>query len=105
MLKEKYQLSDDKFEKMSRKERNKILMKMLVSQNNIIIFPSNKIQSIDGLPHISIMYNGLKEVTNKGKAKSLRERSVFKPKVDMGIPPPKKGEENQARAGATFDPK
>ena len=54
---------------------------------------------------MSIMYDGLKEVTNKGKAKSLREKSVFKPKVDMGIPPPKKGEENQARAGATFDPK
>jgi len=26
------------------------------------------------------------------------------PKVDMGIPKPKKGEEHQARAGATFDP-
>jgi hypothetical protein len=30
---------------------------------------------------------------------------VNKPRVDMGIPPPKKGQENQARAGSIFDPK
>jgi hypothetical protein len=29
----------------------------------------------------------------------------IKPRVDMGIPPPKPGEENLARAGTTFDPK
>jgi hypothetical protein len=30
---------------------------------------------------------------------------VRKPKVDMGVPPPVKGAETSARAGAIFDPK
>lgn len=106
LLKEKYQLSDDKFEKMSRKERKKILMKMLHNHSNIILFPSKKLQSIDGLPHLTIVHDSIKEVTNKGKSKTVcQDKKVFKPRVDMGIPPPKKGQENQARAGATFDPK
>jgi hypothetical protein len=54
LLKEKYELSDEKFNEMPTKERNKILMKMLNAHNNIIIFPSNKVQGLDGLPCLSI---------------------------------------------------
>ena len=37
--------------------------------------------------------------------KPKKDKYSRMPKVDMGVPPPKKGEEKTARAGATFDPK
>ena len=39
-------------------------------------------------------------MSNKKKEKTVRH-----PKVDMGVPPPVKGAEASARAGAIFDPK
>jgi hypothetical protein len=54
---------------MPYRERNKILMKMLEGHNNIIVFPSPWVQSIDGLPQINILCDGLKEVANRGVPK------------------------------------
>ena len=39
MVKEKYGIKENQFEEMTRKERNRYLMKMMESQNNIVIFP------------------------------------------------------------------
>ena len=39
MVKEKYGIKENQFEDMTRKERNKYLMKMMESQNNMVIFP------------------------------------------------------------------
>ena len=61
------------------------------------------------MPQFSIIYDNLKEIGKESdeELKKLKQaaKSQRKPVVDMGIPPPKKGEEKQARAGATFDPK
>lgn len=39
MIAEKYDIREHQFEKMSRKDRNKFLVKMLETQNNMIVFP------------------------------------------------------------------
>ena len=47
----------------------------------------------------------LKDIIKEEKIVDINAKYMRKPRVDMGIPPPKQGQENQARAGATFDPK
>ena len=60
---------------------------------------------MDGLPHLSFVYDNLKDIINKDdKPIDISYKYSRKPKVDMGVPPPQAGQENQARAGATFDP-
>jgi hypothetical protein len=39
MVAEKYGLTENQFENMSRKDRNKMLMKMLEAENQVILFP------------------------------------------------------------------
>ena len=105
LIKEKYNLQDNQFEEMSRKERNKIMVKMMESQNNMVVFP-NVGQPVDGLPHLSFVYDNLKDIVkDEKKPVDLKEKYSRNPIVDMGIPKPEEGAENQARAGATFDPK
>ena len=105
MIIEKYGIKENQFEEMTRKERNKYLMQMMESQNNIVIFPKVG-QSLDGLPHLSFVYDNLKEAVKVDeKPVDIQKKYSRKPKVDMGIPKPQAGQENQARAGATFDPK
>ena len=90
---------------MSRKERNRILMNMLEPQSNMIVFPSTKVAALDGLPHLSFVEANLKEIINKEEKSPKKAKIVLNPRVDMGIPQQKPGQEHQARAGATFDPK
>lgn len=54
---------------------------------------------------MSFVYDNLKDIIKEEKVIDNDAKYLRKPRVDMGIPPPKKGQENQARAGATFDPK
>ena len=78
---------------------------MLETYSNMIIFPNPKMASEDGLPHLSFVYDNLKDIIKEEQVIDNEAKYLRKPRVDMGIPPPKKGQENQARAGATFDPK
>ena len=94
MIKEKYEISDNMFENMSRQERNQKL-KILMENENIVIF-SDSMQT-DGMPQFSIIYDNLKDIgkENDEELKKLKmaAKSQRNKQVDMGIPPPKKGEE------------
>ena len=105
LVKEKYQLLDNQFEEMPRKNRNALLKDMLETYSNMIIFPSNKLQAEDGLPHFSFVLENLKEIIKEERVIDFDSKYQRKPRVDMGIPPPKAGQEQSARAGSTFDPK
>ena len=62
LVKEKYQILDNQFENMPRKNRNALLRDMLQTYSNMIVFPSSKFQSEDGLPHFAIVEDNLKEI-------------------------------------------
>ena len=71
----------------------------------MVIFPSVS-QPLDGLPHLSFVYENLRDVVKpEEKPLDIQKKYSRKPRVDMGIPKPQAGQENQARAGTTFDPK
>lgn len=76
---------------MTRKERNKYLVKMMESQSNMVIFPQVG-NSVDGLPHLSFVYDNLRDMAKKDE-KPVDQHIKYsrKPKVDMGIPKPKPG--------------
>ena len=55
---------------------------------------------------MSFVYDNLKDIVKQDKKPvDIKEKYSRNPTVDMGIPKPQEGQENQARAGATFDPK
>jgi hypothetical protein len=59
----------------------------------MIIFPSPKILAEDGLPHLSFVYDNLNEIIKEARIVDFDAKYTRKPRVDMGIPPPKKGQE------------
>ena len=59
------------YNNMDRNERNHLL-KRLLENEGIVVFPSEKHTSVDGLPIFSILFNDLKEVL-KEKEEKLRE--------------------------------
>lgn len=74
---------------MPRKDRNKMLVKMLEQHGNMIVFPNPKVGSIDGLPHLSFVFENLKDIIKEdGSKRTKKDKGVLKPRVDMGIPPP-----------------
>jgi hypothetical protein len=76
---------------MPRKNRNALLKDMLETYSNMIIFPNPKTQSEDGLPHLSFVYDNLKDIIKEEKIVDREAKYQRKPRVNMGIPPPKKG--------------
>ena len=98
MIKYKYPTETDTFDKITRLRRNQILRGM-VEKDRVIIFPENAEASSDGLPFMKIVESNLrttKDAEEKGggsAGKSFAKRFTRKPRVDMGLPPPKKGEE------------
>jgi len=79
----------------------------MLERENIIIFPDVAAKPEDGLPLFQIMQADIKKLSEAAEKAEKPKANKYSrmPKVDMGVPPPKKGEEKQARAGATFDPK
>jgi len=64
---------------------------MLETYSNMIIFPSGKIHAEDGLPHLSFVYDNLNEIIKEERFVDFDAKYTRKPRVDMGIPPPKVG--------------
>jgi len=84
----------------------------MLENDKVVLFPEGSEHARDGLPFMAIMESNLRAAAegdqgSKHCQKKDRERERFarKPRADMGLPPPKPGEEKSARAGATFDPK
>lgn len=81
----------------------------MLEKDNIIVFADDKYQTCDGLPLFSIIQNDLKSIMDNENENKLAVVSPTKmtrhPKVDMGLPPEKEGQEKTAKAGSTFDPK
>jgi hypothetical protein len=67
LIREKYNIQDNQFENMPRKNRNALLRAMLETYSNMIIFPHPKMQSEDGLPHLSFVYDNLKDIIKQEK--------------------------------------
>jgi hypothetical protein len=60
----------------------------------MIVFPQIG-HSVDGMPHLSFVWDSLKDTTKKEeKVVDVLQKYSRKPRVDMGIPPPQHGTEN-----------
>ena len=67
MVREKYGISEDMYNKMSNDQRNEHLRAML-EKETIVIFPTKADKSIDGMPNFAIIFTDLKEMaTDKAK--------------------------------------
>lgn len=55
------------------------------------------------MPNFQILYKDIKDFEQKDDKK--KEKIKTKEVCDFGLPPQKEGEEKQAKAGTTFDPK
>lgn len=92
------------YEKMPRTRRNKELKKMLQNQN-IIVFPDDHIEPVDGLPGFSIMFNDLKDLIGKDEDKAPRKQKlIMKQPVDMGQPSVMEDEVGEEKHNSQIDP-
>ena len=77
----------------------------MLEKSEVIVFPKKGDQLVDGMPIFTIMQRNLKdcekETTEKNKELnySRTKKTVRNEAVDMGVPPPQKGREDQAREG------
>lgn len=81
MVKEKYGISDDMYQKMTNEERNNKL-KELLAKETIIIFPKEDEKSSDGMPNFAIIFTDLKEMAVEKDKKQAKK--VTKAKTDVG---------------------
>jgi len=89
---------------MSFEERDQKLREMLGAET-IIVFPDQHQKVPDGMPLFTVLDEDVKrrDEEERRTARAGKKSYGRTPKVDMGVPPPKPGEEKQARAGAPFD--
>ena len=104
MIKEKYGVEDGQIENMSFKERDEKLRAMLADET-IVVFPDQRKAAADEMPLFAVLCDDAKRVETEQDRNTRPGKKQYgrTPKVDMGVPPPKPGEEKQARAGSTFD--
>ena len=89
-------------------------MEKSLKDESVIVFATVEKQK-DGMPTFSVLDKDLDKILKHEKLpeelvlrhiEHVKERKVVRhPPVDMGVPPPVKGAETSARAGAIFDPK
>ena len=88
------------YDKMSNEMRNKKLVKML-DHEKVVLFPANKVKSIDGMPSLNFLNTNSKIVD---MVKKPKEKTTLKETCDFGLGKKKDGEEKRV-GGGTFDAK
>lgn len=73
--------------------------------NQIVLFPKNDLQGVDGMPHFMICTENLKSFEEQGPKKEKVKTHKPMDRSEFGLPPKINQNEENKKKGSAFDPR